>query len=147
MAPLKLRVRGGKIAICSAYAPHSGKPFVDRQAFFSDLAGFLGSHSAHGPVLLFGDFNARMHRRFPREEDVLGPFIFGNPQAQHNPESNRTLLLELCTSRKLTVGNTVFDEPPERQITYYDIGHSPADPPIHQNYGQLDLAIVSMEWL
>ena len=35
-ASLKLRVPGGKMVICSLYAPHSGKSFEERQTFFSN---------------------------------------------------------------------------------------------------------------
>eukprot|EP00959_Pyramimonas_sp_CCMP1952_P015781 333843-Pyramimonas_sp.AAC.2 len=49
MASLKLRVVGDKILVCSAYAPHSGKPPSERQTFFQELNTFLGSLSCHGP--------------------------------------------------------------------------------------------------
>eukprot|EP00959_Pyramimonas_sp_CCMP1952_P145021 3036134-Pyramimonas_sp.AAC.1 len=88
MASLKFRVKGGKIVICSAYAPHSGKPPEDRQHYFQELTQFIGSLSCHGPVFLCGDLNARLHFQRPGEEAIIGRYVFGNPHAQHNPESN-----------------------------------------------------------
>ena len=100
MAYLKLRVVGGKMMICSAYAPHSGKAFEDRRAFYSDLSTFLSGVSSRGPLLVRGDFNVRLHRRFPQEEAIMGPYVFGNPAAEYNPSSNRSLLAELCTRHR-----------------------------------------------
>jgi hypothetical protein len=37
----------------------------------------------------------------------LGPHIFGNPAALSNPETNRSLLVELCTAHDLVNGNTI----------------------------------------
>ena len=39
MAFLRIRVPGGKINLCSIYAPHSGKAFDERQTFYQSLAG------------------------------------------------------------------------------------------------------------
>ena len=97
-------------------------------------------------MFLCGDLNARLHRRRPGEETALGEHIFGNPHAQRNPVSNRSFLLELCFSRKLYIGNTMFDEPVERRITCYNVGSSPADPPIERHFGQIDFILVSAEW-
>ncbi|CAE8742047.1 unnamed protein product, partial [Polarella glacialis] len=67
MLSLKLRVTGGKMPIANTYAPHSGKPLDERQCFWDDFNSYLQSLSGNGPTLDFGDFNARFHRRFPRE--------------------------------------------------------------------------------
>ena len=143
MACLKLRVVGGKAAICSTYAPHSGKPAADRQHFYSELGGFLGKISRHGPLLVLGDFNARLHRRFPNEEQIIGPYMFGSPGAAYNAASNRSLLAELCTKAKLSIGNTFFDMPADHQVTCYDIGKSPGDPVTPDSFGQIDFVDVS----
>ena len=68
MAALKLRARGGKIGLISAYAPHSGYPFPDRQQFYSQLVDFVRNVGTHGAKLICGDFNARLTRRLPGEE-------------------------------------------------------------------------------
>ena len=60
MASLKLRVQGGKAAFISAYAPHSGKRFDERQQFFQEVSDFLSQTSCHGPKFLMGDLNARL---------------------------------------------------------------------------------------
>ena len=100
-ASLKLRVPGGKMEICSLYAPHSGKPFDERQTFFQAAAGWMNSlfrHIRHGLLLALGDFNARLHKMHAGDSHFIGPHIFGNKNAYFNAESNRSFLLEMCES-------------------------------------------------
>jgi len=146
MASLKLRVTGGKAVICSAYAPHSGRPVDERKQFYADLGSFLASMSRHGPLLLLGDFNARIHRRYPGEESIIGEYVFGKPAAQYNAASNRSLLTELCNSLKLVIGNTFFEQPAERQVTCYDVGKTAKHAPTPDNFGQIDFVIVPADW-
>ena len=76
MASLKIRIPGGKMAIFSAYAPQSGRHYDERQEFFQNLASFVKSTSSHGPKIICGDFNARLYRRLPGEEEIMGQYIF-----------------------------------------------------------------------
>ena len=75
---LKVRSSGGKIAIVSAYAPQSGRPFEERFSFFQDLLHFWKSISSHGPKFLLGDFNARLYQQFAGEEEIFGSFYVKN---------------------------------------------------------------------
>ena len=43
------------MVICSPYAPHSGKPFGERQTFFQAAADWMNSLSRHGPLLALGE--------------------------------------------------------------------------------------------
>ena len=67
--------------VLSPYAPHTGYDFSDRQNFFHALAEFVISQSTHGPKLICGDFNARLFRQLPGEEDVIGPYVYENQGA------------------------------------------------------------------
>ena len=40
LASLKFKVRGGKLALISAYDPHSGRPHDERQEFYNELSDF-----------------------------------------------------------------------------------------------------------
>ena len=60
MTSLKIRVPGGKINLCSIYAPHPGKTLDERQTFYQSLAEWIASISGHGPLVLLGDMNARL---------------------------------------------------------------------------------------
>eukprot|EP00959_Pyramimonas_sp_CCMP1952_P301965 6318913-Pyramimonas_sp.AAC.1 len=117
MASLKLRVPGDNVPVFSIYAPHNGKPYEERFNFYSELSSFLSSASGNGPKVACGDFNARLHLRQPGEDGILGEHIFGNPMAVHSTDSNRSLLMELCATSTLAVGNTFFASAPENQIT------------------------------
>ena len=81
MASLKIRIQGGKMNVLTAYAPHTGYDFSDRQIFFFALAEFVNKQSAHGPKLICGDFNARLFTQLPGEEDVIGPYVYENQGA------------------------------------------------------------------
>ena len=81
--------RGGKVVLISAYAPHSGKPPQERASFFNDLTTLYSTTSANGAKVVLGDLNARLHQRYPGEDAIMGPHVFGNPAAVANPESNR----------------------------------------------------------
>ena len=146
-ASLKMRVPGGKMVVCSLYAPHQGKPFQDRLDFYQSSAEWIGKLSRHGPLLVLGDFNARLHTRFATEDHRFGEHIFGDSQAEPRPESNRQLLLELCEALDLVVGNTFFAQPPSRQVTVYNVGSNPNSALIPANFGQIDFILTNKDWL
>ena len=77
MAALKIRVPGGKINLCSIYAPHSGKAFDERPTFYQSLAVWIAGLSGHGPLILLGDFNARLHKRVDSDPDLVAPMCWG----------------------------------------------------------------------
>ena len=83
---LKLRIPGGKMVVCSAYAPHSGRPFKEKQRSFQTAADWMSSLSRTGPLLALCDFNARLHKMHARESHLIGPQIFGNKNAYFNAE-------------------------------------------------------------
>ena len=146
-ASLKMRVPGGKMVVCSLYAPHQGKPFEERPQFNQSSSEWIGKLSRHGPLLVLGDFNARLHTRFATEEHRLGEYIFGYTSAEPHPESNRQLLLELCEALDLVVGNTFFAQPPSRQVTVYNVGSNPCSALIPANFGQINFILTNTDWL
>ena len=125
IACLKLRVPGGNACICSVYAPHNGHSLRVRQSFFAQLIRRYNSVSAHGPKLIYGDLNARIHHRLAGEDPIIGPFPFGDPLAIIGGSKNRQLLIEACKALRLTVANTWFDSSIEDQVSFYAIGASP----------------------
>ena len=89
IACLKLRVPGGNACICSMHAPHNGHSLRVRQSFFAQLICRYNSVSAHGPKLIYGDLNARIHHRLAGEDPIIGPFPFGDPLAIISGSKNR----------------------------------------------------------
>ena len=147
MASLKLRVSGGKAVLVSAYAPHSGYNFAERQSFYHDLSEFAAKLSSHGPKIIFGDFNARLYRRMPGEEHIIGPNVFNNAEAIVKDDMNRHLLIELCTSLDTVVANTFFETPDTEQVTCYNVGSKPKDAVQWKSHSQIDFVIVPRAWV
>ena len=52
MASWKIRVPGGRMNLCSIYAPHSGKAFDESQSFYQSLRDWPAGLSGHGPLIL-----------------------------------------------------------------------------------------------
>ena len=111
------------------------------------MAHWLLSRSCHGPLLVFGDCNARLHAKLDSDPYFIGPHIFGDGRANFDTDSNRSLLLELCECCRLIVGNTFFPQPANKQVTYYNIGAQPSSEIIPANFGQLDFLLVQHDWL
>ena len=146
LASLKVRVKGGKAVFFSAYAPHSGKPFLGRQCFFQNFAEEVSKTSSHGPKVLLGDWNARLYRPLPGESDIIGPHVFRYNTCEITADSNRHLLCELCASLSMTISNTFFDCDDEHMITSYNVGHAAMDEVSWQSHSQIDLFLCPLEW-
>ena len=134
------------MTLVTAYAWTNEHEYDVRHDFFTDLLGFTKTCASHGPTILLGGFNARLLRRFPREEHILGEHILQNPSGKWVPTSNRELLLELCEALEATVTNTLFNNGDERKTTYYDLGAKPSEPIVPGRFEQLDHVVVANTW-
>ena len=143
LACLKFRVAGGKLGIISAYAPHNGHPFDARQEFFEKLGSMYERTAVNKGKFIFGDLNSRLHTRLPGEEAYIGDYVFGDPSANLGLSSNRELLLELCASYDLTVSNTFFSKPWEKQVTFRCPGTAPLEHISWNRFTQLDFVLAT----
>ena len=98
-------------------------------------------------MYVIGDFNARLHQRFPEEEHIMGLHVFGFPSAQYSLASNRSLLAEICMRHKLVIANTLFDLPADNQITCYNVGKKAMNDPSTEHFGQIDFLLAPQSWL
>ena len=146
LASLRLRVRGGNIAVISAYAPHGGYKFKARHDFFGQLSKCMIACKTNGPTLVFGDLNSRLHLSRVGEADIIGPFAFGNAAAQVDATSNRELLVEFCASNAYCVANTFVDRPPEQRVTYRGLGVEPMATVDWRRFAQLDHVLLPQAW-
>lgn len=146
MASLKLRIPGGKMSAFSAYAPHAGYPFPERQAFFENLASFYNKTSAFGSKVILGDMNARVYRRLAGEDDIIGEFFLKGEGAPVPDNSNRHLLVEMCVATSTALANTTFDKPADQLATCYNIGAAAFDEVSWRTHGQIDYVIVPKSW-
>ena len=147
LASLKLRIVGGKAAVVSAYAPHSGKDFLKRQSFFNELSDFVRKLSAHGPKLIMGDMNARLHEQFVGESLVVGPHVFASPGSDCKPDANRHLLVEACTQFDMCLANTFFELPLESLATCYNVGRVAGEAVNLHTHSQIDFLVCEQNWL
>ena len=145
LAELTLRVSGGYVRLLSVYAPQGGLLYDVRQAFFTDLSSCLLS-KVHGPTIVLGDLNSRLHYRCAGEEDVMGPHVFGNPHAVLDPLSNRELLVQLCRTASMVIATSLFSHPQERLATYFDLNSAPSSMVSHRTHAQLDHVLVPGAW-
>jgi len=147
LACLKLRVPGGKIGIICAYAPHGGYSFDVRQQFFEDLGSMYARTSVNKGKLIFGDLNSRIQKQLPGEEEYVGDYVFGNPEATLEPSSNRELLMEHCCTFGLAVANTFVSKPQAEAVTF----RTPGTPPLQEinprNFAVLDYLLIAQNLL
>ena len=139
LAVLKLRVRGGRIGIVTAYAPHSLRPYDERQQFYTDLGDVLDKCSVNGPTYILGDLNAKLGAQRPGEEDIIGPFWYGREVTHKVEGCNRDLFMELCTDRCFTVANTFTQAPPGKKVTYFKPGALPMGDITASSHHMIDL--------
>ena len=131
------------MCLITAYAPCGTYDFASRRSFFDALSDFLKCAKCHGPRVLLGDFNARMHYQRAGENTVIRPYIFGNPDAADDPQSNRSMLFELCTEFSSVLANTWFEPGADGVVTYRNLGVSvAAEASRYQDFAQLDFIIV-----
>jgi len=100
---LKLRIYGGKAIFFNVYAPHGGYDYQTRQELFAQVGEIISATRSYGPRIIAGDCNSRIQNNIGGEDDVLGPYCFGNPDynPELHPDTNRELLLEMCHSNGL----------------------------------------------
>ena len=94
------------------YAPTLTNPSDVKDAFYSVLKTTIISMATSDKLLLLGDFNAQVGREFTVWPGVIGC------QGVSNSNSNRLLLLLICTEFKLCITNTVFRLPDKLTCTW-----------------------------
>ena len=110
------------------------------------MTEIFSATSSHGPKILLADWNARLYRRLPGEDDIIGPYIFDNPDAIIAGDSNRNLLLELCVWADLTISNTFHEVDQEKMVTCYNIGFQAMSEISWRAHSQIDFFLCPSDW-
>ena len=99
---MRMKVAGEGVVIVGAYGPGMEKSENERETFWEMLNECLSGFRENERIILLGDLNAKVgdHER----EGVLGRY--GVPGMNENGER----LVEVCTERRLIVGNTWFQK-------------------------------------
>ena len=156
VAAMGLSMASGLLSIMSVYIPQSGRPVEEREGTFEIVAEVKKKLEAKGPVLIMGDFNARLHARRAGEGEVIGGHIYGRgTEALDPPElmPNRDLLVGFCRDEGYQVMNTWFAKPEAKKVTQRHPGAfddpGPGQPWDPVRYGELDFCLAGrggVEW-
>ena len=60
---VQLKITGGLFSVVGVYAPHEGRPYDEKEAFYESLSVTLHSLSRDGPLGLCGDLNCKLNFR------------------------------------------------------------------------------------
>ena len=71
IAALRIRVEGGTLVLISAYAPHGGYPYADRQQFYHEPSDVYLRKKSNGVTIILEDLNARFHTMADGEKTCL----------------------------------------------------------------------------
>ena len=75
---LHIRNQGPNIRIINHYAPHSARPFAEKNHHWNLLHSITETQTANMPTFVVGDTNARLHGRVSGlEETTVGSHVFG----------------------------------------------------------------------
>ena len=119
-----LTLTGHRCHFINAYAPQPFTAKIHKKQFYKDLHDLYKSTPKQGPVIIAGDFNARIEECITEEETTaFGPFTYARtePRTWDNTpemEDNRTRFSEFCTDHHLYAANTWFDKPDQYLATY-----------------------------
>ena len=93
--------------------------------------------------MLLGDFNSQIHYQGAGEDSMVGPYGYGNSCAAYDPESNRSMLIELCTEFPSLLANSWFEPGRDGVVTYRNFGIDAAAEALrHQDFAQLDFIVM-----
>ena len=97
-----MKVAGEKVVIVGVYAPGMERSENEREAFWETFNECLSGFGENERVIVLGDMNAKVGDRV--REGVLGKY--GVPGVNENGER----LVEVCTERRMIIGNTWFQK-------------------------------------
>ena len=69
---------------------------------------------------------------------MIGPSVFGNPEATMDASSNRALLLEFCVATGMQISSTFGSRSVEEQVTFYSLASQRTSEISWRNFAQLD---------
>ncbi|XP_052217843.1 uncharacterized protein LOC127835421 [Dreissena polymorpha] len=124
---LHLNSAAGLITIFSFYAPTLSASDEDKDTFYDQLDSLFGGIPKIEPILLLGDFNARVGTDHQSWSSCIGHYGTGKMN------DNEQRLLELCSYHNLCITNTFFQSKPQHRVSWMH--------PRSRRWHQLDLVI------
>ena len=130
---IKLNTVTGTIHLVSAYAPTLTSSSDIKDAFYSELEDFIKRVPKNHPLIILGDFNARVG-----DDQGSWPICLGHAGVGKCNENGQRLL-ELCTHYQLCITNTFFAVKKRHRVSWMH--------PRSKHWHQLDLIIIRREHL
>ena len=112
------------------------------------MASFPNSH----PTFIVGDLHARLRARFENETCCTGQHTFGHGLNVliHNSSSpsfeNKKLFVEFCLAHDLHIGDTLFQKPVSKQVTFREAGVLGGPPWSPDRFAHIDFVLVPDRW-
>jgi len=123
---LQLQTSVGPVSLISVYAPTLTSAEL-KDKFYDDLNAMIRSVPDKQPLLIAGDFNARVGTDHDPWPTCLGKFGTGKMN------ENGQRLLELCCHHELCISNTFFNTKPQHRVSWRH--------PRSKHWHQLDLIL------
>ena len=78
----------------------------------------------------------------------MGPYVFGNQHADIcDTTLNRILLVEFCRKANLLIANTIFEQSPGNQVTYYELSSHRNAEFTYSNFAQIDFFLMENDFI
>ena len=86
---------------------------IHKEKAYENLDKLINNHKKSGPVIVTGDFNARIQRKIAENETCIGNHTLDRENTNIEslkPEiiENRNLLVKLCQEQDFKIINTFF---------------------------------------
>ena len=130
----EIRLKGSApTTIINCYAPQAASDEQTKTDFYDSLQKAIRKAPKKGPIVIIGDFNARLQEPDNEEEsEWIGEHTFAKGSEttwQQTPEveENRELLLNICRQYKMLPMNTRFPKPAHKLATWCKPGTKMGD--------------------
>lgn len=107
---VKIALDQQKLNVLSIYSPEDGKPKQQTETFYEELQNTLDSIPNTEPIILLGDFNAR-----------IGSDVIHGVKQRFNEEQlngNGELMINFCAYNELRINNTFFPHKDQYKYTF-----------------------------
>lgn len=105
------------VRVICGYAPQTGRPALEKERFYDEMAYEWDMQGTNELVLGLGDFNGHVGNDIEGFEGVHG----GNGIGKRNVEGR--MLLEFCDQKELCVANTWYRKKDQRKVTFSASGN------------------------
>ena len=108
---IKLEVKGSILNIVSAHAPQVNNSMEEKNDFWEDLDGLIGSVTKEERIVLNADLNGQVGKGNIENEEIMGSYGTG----RRNKEES--MVVHFAKRMNLAIVNTYFKKKHEHRVT------------------------------